>query len=89
MAKEYRSERLRHFFLVKVHRLTQDELRNTLPQRVLACTEALALVRDAQEEYFRTRGQAELQLAKTIEAEADKALEELLAIGDPKQESLF
>lgn len=56
--------------------------------------EKVALMREAQKEFFRTRSKDALRKSKALEAEIDREIERVLALGyparePPQQPSLF
>lgn len=56
--------------------------------------EKVALMREAQKEYFRTRSHDALRKSKALEAEIDREIERVRAMGypaeqQPQQASLF
>ena len=56
--------------------------------------EKVALMREAQKDYFRTRSQTVLRKSKALEAEIDREIERVRAMGYPaeqpqQQPSLF
>lgn len=56
--------------------------------------EKVALLREAQKEYFRTRSRAALTKSKALEAEIDREIERVRAMGyappsQPQQPNLF
>lgn len=48
--------------------------------------EKVSLMREAQKDYFRTRSHDALRKSKALEAEIDREIERVRAIGHPAQE---